>query len=70
MSDDQKLTARQAAIIGAFTGVLCGPFADLHEYIDGLPGFSGIGTLGIAMHAEQIKEAARADFLAIAAERV
>mgnify|MGYP001615151816 CR=1 FL=1 len=27
-----KLTRRQAAIIGAFTGVTCGPFEDIQDY--------------------------------------
>lgn len=26
-----RLTKEQAAIIGAFTGISCGPFADVHE---------------------------------------
>lgn len=66
---EPKLTRRQAAIIGAFTGVLCGPFEDLHEYVDGLPGYQGIMTLGLAMEAENIKEAAKADFLALCPTR-
>lgn len=64
-----KLTRRQAAIIGAFTGVTCGPFGDIHEYVDGLPGFKGITTIGFATCATQIKEAAKADFLSICAEK-
>jgi hypothetical protein len=67
----QKLTRRQAAIIGAFTGVTCGPFADIQDYVDSLPGFEGIGTLSFGSKevAEQIREASRADFIAICAER-
>jgi hypothetical protein len=62
--ENQKLTKRQAAVIGAFTGVCCGPFADIHEYVDSLPGFKGIGTIsfGDADVARQIKEASRKDF--------
>lgn len=30
----QKLTKEQAAIIGAYTGTLAGPFQDLHEYAE------------------------------------
>jgi len=30
----QKLTREQAAIIGAYTEILCGPFSDMHEYIE------------------------------------
>ena len=29
-----KLTRQQAAVIGAFTGVACGPFSDVHEKIE------------------------------------
>lgn len=66
-----KLTRRQAAIIGAFTGIACGPFADIHEYVDGLPGFKGIGTISFSQEAvwEQIKRACREDFLAICSDK-
>jgi len=64
----RKLTRRQAAIIGAFTGITCGPFSDVHEYVDSLPGFKGITTIGFATCSEQIREAAKADFLAICAD--
>lgn len=30
----EKLTKRQAVIIGAYTGILCGKFSDLHEFIE------------------------------------
>jgi hypothetical protein len=30
----EKLSDRQAAIIGAYTGVLCGDFPVLHAYIE------------------------------------
>ncbi len=65
-----RLTKRQAAIIGAFTGYTAGPFADIHEYVDSLPGFKGIGTIsfGIKAVADKISEAARADFLALCHE--
>jgi hypothetical protein len=29
-----KLTREQAAIIGAYTGVSCGPFEDVHVYAE------------------------------------
>ncbi len=29
-----RLTREQAAIIGAFTGISCGPFGDIHEKIE------------------------------------
>ena len=31
-----KLTREQAAIIGAFTGMSCGPFGDIHKKIEEL----------------------------------
>lgn len=66
-----KLTRRQAAIIGAYTGISCGPFSDIHEYVDSLPGFKGIGTISFADKAvrEQIKRSCWEDFLAICATR-
>jgi len=62
-----KITRRQAAIIGAYTGINCGPFEDMHEYVDSLPGFEGITTIGFAMPgiAERIHEASRADFISL-----
>lgn len=62
----QKLTKEQAAIIGAFTGVLCGNFSDMHEYIEtimGRPVFTH--ELGNDFVVDAIKEKSKADFLAI-----
>lgn len=62
-----KLTREQAAIIGAYTGVLAGNFSDMHEYIERImkrPVFTH--EMGNEVIANQIKEAAKADFLAIA----
>jgi hypothetical protein len=66
---DLRLTRRQAAIIGAFTGVTCGPFGDIHAYVDSLPGFAGITTIGFMDAKESIREASRADFLAICSNK-
>jgi hypothetical protein len=68
---EQRLTKRQAAIIGAFTGIGCGPFEDIHEYIDSFPQFKGIMTHHFANRAvwKDIKEAVKPDFLAIVYER-
>lgn len=66
---EQKLTRRQAAIISAYTGIMAGPFSDMHEYVDSLPGFEGITTIGFMACAEEIKEASKADFLAICADK-
>jgi hypothetical protein len=67
----KKLTRHQAAVIGAFTGFAAGPFEDIHTYVDNLPGFKGIFTHNFADRAvcERIREAARADFVAICADR-
>lgn len=61
-----RLTKEQAAIIGAYTGIVCGPFMDVHEYAEKVLGTSiGSSAFGMLMLAEQLKEAAKADFLAI-----
>lgn len=33
-----KLTKEQAAIIGVYTGISCGPFSDIHELAEKLLG--------------------------------
>jgi hypothetical protein len=32
----QRLTKEQAAVIGAYTGIACGPFSDIQEYVEKL----------------------------------
>lgn len=32
----KKLTKKQAAIIGAYTGIACGPFSDIHSLAEKL----------------------------------
>ena len=34
----QRLTKEQAAIIGLYTGITCGPFADIHELAEKVEG--------------------------------
>jgi hypothetical protein len=61
-----KITRAQAAILGAYTGILCGPFEDMHEYIEqimGRPVFTH--ELASDTLCEEIKEKAKQDFLAI-----
>jgi hypothetical protein len=67
MTNVPRLTKEQAAIIGAFTGITCGPFGDIHEYVDSLPGFKGISTIEFASKeiCAEIRKAAQADLLAI-----
>ena len=65
----ERLTSEQAAVIGAFTGMLAGPFSDMHEYVEkimGRPVFTH--EMGNDAVAAEIKEKAKADFLAIVAQ--
>lgn len=61
-----RLTRTQAAVIGAFTGILVGPFADVQEYASKVMG-EPIYTHELAFRADEIKEASRGDFLALVA---
>lgn len=71
----QKLTREQAAIIGAYTGYLCGPFDDLRQYAERKLGRPvDASDLPLVMHLAQgdplvceLKDAARSDFNALAA---
>jgi hypothetical protein len=67
---EPRLTRRQAAIIGAFTGIACGPFSDIHDYIDSFPQFKGIMTHQLADKNvwAAIKTAVEPDFLALCSE--
>ena len=64
-----RLTSEQAAIIGAYTGVTCGPFSDVHGYIERVMG-RPVWTheMGSKAFMEKVREAAKADFLALCAE--
>lgn len=65
----ERLTKEQAAVIGAFTGTLTGKFSDMHEYVEKImdrPVWTH--EMGSGPVADEIKEKARADFLAIVAE--
>lgn len=65
-----KLTREQAAIIGAYTGVTCGPFSDIHSLADRLIG-RPVWTHDFADKdfVAKLKELCRADFLAICADQ-
>lgn len=70
MSDDAKcLTREQAAIVGAYTGVLCGPFGDVHGYVERVLG-RPVWTHEMASEEVMtaVRDAAKADFLAICAK--
>lgn len=60
------MTKREAAIVGAYTGILLGKFDDLHEYIEQImerPVFSH--ELADKQTFEQIKAKAKPDFISI-----
>ena len=65
----RQLSKEQAAIIGAYTGVLCGPFSELHEYIEQILG-RPVWTHELADKKtnEKIKAAAKPDFLTLCRE--
>lgn len=61
------MTAREQAIVSAFTGILMGDFNTFHGYVEQImrrPVWTH--EMGSKEIAAEIKEAARADFLAIA----
>lgn len=62
----EKLTKEQAAIIGAYTGVLCGPFGDMHAYIEKIMG-RPVWTHELASEKvnDEIREKAKQDFLSL-----
>lgn len=65
-----SLSREDAAIVGAYTGVLCGPFEDLHAYIErkmGRPVFTH--ELGDPETRKKIAVVALDDFLSICASR-
>jgi hypothetical protein len=64
-----KLTKKQGAIIGAYTGYLAGKFSDMHEYIEEIMNRSVFThELADKTFAMQIKEKATKDFLEICAD--
>ena len=64
-----KLTKEQAAILGAYTGVCCGSFADFQKYAQEKLG-RPIWTHQFASKAlwAELKEASKTDFLMICNE--
>lgn len=59
-----KLTKEQAAIIGLYTGIACGPFSDIHELAEKLAGHP-IFTHQLPAMKEQLKELVRPHLIAI-----
>lgn len=66
MNSDVRLTKRQAAIVGAYTGYLAGPFSDMHEYIEEILG-RPVWTheLSSKSLSEEIREKSKQDFSGI-----
>ena len=65
----ERLTKEQAAVVSAYTGYLVGGFSDMHEYIEkimGRPVFTH--EMGSQEIIDQIREAAKPDFLALVPE--
>lgn len=62
----QRLTKEQAAIIGAFTGIACGPFSDVQALVDEKLGITTL-THEFADKKlwQDIRAALRNDFMAI-----
>jgi hypothetical protein len=57
-----RLTDAQAAVISAYTGVLCCKFDVLHAYVEKIMG-RPVFTHEFAFAASEIKEAAKDDFM-------
>ncbi len=65
-----RLTKEQAAIIGAYTGFLCGQFSDMHELIERVMG-RPVWTheMGNPDFMEKVRKAVQPEFLSICAVR-
>lgn len=61
-----RLTKRQAAIVGTYTGYVCGPFQDIHEYIEEILG-RPVWTheLGLEEVQEEVTNKSRPDYIAL-----
>ena len=60
------MTKREAAIVSAYTGFLCGEFSDMHEYIEEIMG-RPVWTheMGDNGFEEMIREKSKEDFVAL-----
>ena len=60
------MTRREAAIIGAYTGIVVGTFDDIHRYVEELLG-RPVWTHEFANESlqQEIKEKSKSDFLSI-----
>lgn len=65
----ERLTREQAAIVGAFTGICCGPFGDIQDYAERLLGRPlWTHEFGTKELSDELKGAAKPDFLDLCAE--
>lgn len=65
-----KLTREQAAVIGVFTGVLCGPFEDIQKLGDELMGRpTWTHEYGNKAFSEKLNELVKPRFIALCADR-
>ena len=65
-----RLTREQAAIIGAYTGITCGPFEDIQALGDKVMGFPTFTHMyGDRAFVEHLRETVRPQFIEICAER-
>ena len=61
-----KLTREQAAIIGVFTGISCGPFSDVHKKAEELLGRPVLThEMGNKAIWEDLQQKVKPEFLAI-----
>lgn len=67
--DSQRLSKRQAAIIGLYTGVTCGSFGDIHALAEELLGHTVFShKFGDAIFVRSIKKVVKPLFLEICAK--
>lgn len=58
------MTKQEAAIVSAYTGILCGDFNNMHSYIEKLFDRSAFThEMGDKKFTEQIKERSKMDFI-------
>src|SRR5665213_2804593 len=64
----QRLTRKQAAILGAYTAHTLGPYSDVIKYVRTLKSFETVDEKALTGYKSQIKAASKADALAICAQ--
>ena len=63
----QRLTRRQAAILGVYTAHILGPYSDSVEYVRTLPGFANVDERSLVTLKNAIRTASKADVMAMVA---